>query len=189
MAKRIETWFGSLFTPSAKKIPPEYKQLAPRELAIVACGLLDAALVELLSLRFRDDRKEIDAFLGGEGDSRAPAGTFGARIQLAYLLGLIDAPMVKGLRGLKNLRNLMAHHVRVDLLSVDAQACFDTLRGVFLSGIPPESEERVFVEGMCEASRTVIQGAKDLLLVWLQLCQVTFGDRHPRITRVDALFE
>jgi hypothetical protein len=188
MAQRIETWFGNLYDPSAE-LPPEYKQLAPRELVIVACGLLDAALAEVLSLRFRDDRNETDAFLGIEGDSRAPAGTFGARIQLAYLLGLIDAPMVQGLRGLKRLRNLMAHRVRVDLLSPDAQACLDTLRGVFLSEIPSDAEHRADVESMCQASRTDLQAAKNMLLMWLLICQYMLAGRHPHITRVDAPFE
>ena len=188
MAQRIETWFGNLYDPSAK-IPAEHKQLAPRELVIIACGLLDAALAEVISLRFRDDRNESDGFLGVEGDSRAPAGTFGARIQLAYLLGLIDAPMVRGLRGLKRLRNLMAHRVRIDLLSSDAQSCLDTVRGVFLSEVASDPEHRAKVEGMCEASRTDLQTAKAMLLIWLHMCQTMLASRHPLITRVDAPFE
>lgn len=58
-----------------------------RAVAIVAAALLNAHLEQLLAGFFVDDEREIRALLDGD---RA-AGTFGTRIRLAYLLGLISA--------------------------------------------------------------------------------------------------
>jgi hypothetical protein len=65
----------------------------------------------------RQNRKEIELFLGIDGDGRAPAGSFGARIQLALLVGLITEEDATILRQIKNLRNTFAHRVKVDFLS------------------------------------------------------------------------
>jgi hypothetical protein len=88
--------------------------LSPRELAIVASAALDVALAELLSRRLTGPQNEIGEFLGVAEDGRAPAGSFGARIQLARLLGLIGDKDVAALRAMKNLRNKMAHRARMD---------------------------------------------------------------------------
>jgi hypothetical protein len=61
----------------------------------------------------RYDPKEAEDFIGLDGDGRAPVGSFGARIQLAYLLGLIEKPRMQVLRLLKDIRNLFSHRVAV----------------------------------------------------------------------------
>jgi len=113
MKWKIERWAAELY-PGEKHIFSHYEHLGPRELVIVACAVLDSALAELISLRLRDDEAEVISFLGANEDGRAPAATFGARIQLAYLLGLLDKQTVMMLRALKNLRNVMAHRAQVD---------------------------------------------------------------------------
>ena len=116
MAWKIERWLTEVF-PGESQIYSEYRSLAPRELAIVAAAVLDAALAELLSLRLVEHYKEVEEFLGLDGDGRAPAGTFGARIQLALLVGLISSDEAAILRAIKELRNLFAHRLRIGFLS------------------------------------------------------------------------
>jgi hypothetical protein len=81
MAWKIERWMTDVF-PGEAQIYSEYRALSPRELAIVSAGVLDVALAELISLRLADYPKEAEEFLGINGDGRAPAGSFGSRIQL-----------------------------------------------------------------------------------------------------------
>ena len=116
MARKIERWLSEVF-PGAENIVSAYDNLTPRELVVVAIAVLDAALLELLEQRLIDDPKEAESFLGANGDGRAPAGSFGARIQMAYLSGLITEHDMRMLRCLKSLRNLFAHRVNVDFVS------------------------------------------------------------------------
>ena len=81
MAWKIERWLAEVF-PGEERIYSEYRTLPPRELAIVSAAVLDVALAELLALRLSGEDREIEAFLGLNGDGRAPVATFGGRIQL-----------------------------------------------------------------------------------------------------------
>jgi len=95
MAWKIERWLAEVF-PGETKIYQEYRGLSPRELAIVSAAILDSALVEIIALRLGGGpEKEVEAFLGADGDGRAPVGSFGARIQLALLLGIITGGMLR----------------------------------------------------------------------------------------------
>ena len=99
------------------RIYAEYAKLPRRELAIVASAVLDVALAELLSKRLMDYPKEYEQFLGLNEDGRAPAASFGARIQLALLLGILTPDDAAILREVKNIRNKFAHRVRIDFAS------------------------------------------------------------------------
>src|SRR3989338_7778561 len=116
MVWKIERWLKDMFFGESK-IFSEYNNLTPRELAIVTAAVLDNALAELLSLRLIAYKQEVEDFLGLDGDGRAPSGSFGARIQLALLTGIITEKDVHILRTIKNLRNLFAHRVRIGFLS------------------------------------------------------------------------
>jgi len=70
MAWKIERWLAEVF-PGEKEIYSEYRELPPRELAIVCSAVLDVALAELLSLRLAEHGKEVEEFLGANGDGRA----------------------------------------------------------------------------------------------------------------------
>lgn len=116
MVWKIERWLAEVF-PGESEIYSEYRSLPPRELAIVCAAVLDVALAELLTLRLAGQEKELEEFLGLNGDGRAPAGSFGARIQLSLLVGLLTPGDAAALRTIKELRNLFAHRVRINFLS------------------------------------------------------------------------
>src|SRR5687768_433997 len=115
MTWKTERWLDEVF-PGESQIYSEYRTLSPRELAIVAAAVLDVALAELLVLRLSPYDKEAQEFLGLNGDGRAPTGTFGSRIQLGLLIGLLTPEDASILRVIKELRNLFAHRVDVSFL-------------------------------------------------------------------------
>ena len=119
MAWKTERWLEELF-PGEGQIYSEYSHLPPRELAIVSCAVLDAALADLLALRLRGGKREVEGFLGVNGDGRAPAASFGARVQLGLLVGLLTPADAEILRIFKGIRNQFAHRVNFDFLSPPA---------------------------------------------------------------------
>lgn len=126
MPWKVERWLEEVF-PGKDKIYSEYRLLPRRELAITAAAVLDAALVQLLHMRLADRGKESEDFLGLSGDSRAPCGSFGARIQLAYLVGLLTKDDIVVLRFIKNIRNAFAHRVKADF---NTQHVLPLIRGL-----------------------------------------------------------
>ena len=54
MVWKVERWLADVF-PGEANVYSEYKDLPPRELAIVAAAVLDSALAEILALRLRDN--------------------------------------------------------------------------------------------------------------------------------------
>ena len=116
MAWKVERWLADVF-PGRGNVYSEYRDLPPRELAIVAVAVLDSALAELLALRLVKDDKEIESFLGLNGDGRAPVASFGARIQLGLLIGVLTSRDAAILRTMKGIRNEFAHRVRAEFLS------------------------------------------------------------------------
>ena len=120
MAWKLEKWLSEVF-PGEDNIYSEYRHLRGRELAIVSVAVLDVALAELITLRLADVPNEAESFLGLNEDGRAPAASFGARIQLAWLLGLLMPEDVAVLRAMKGVRNVFAHRVKVTYLSPRVQ--------------------------------------------------------------------
>jgi len=116
MAWKTERWMEEVF-PGKENIYSDYRSLPTRELVVVSASVLDIALAELLSKRLIQNDKEIERFLGLNGDGRAPAASFGARIQLGYLIGILSKLDADILRTIKAMRNLFAHTVKVDFLS------------------------------------------------------------------------
>lgn len=116
MAWKIEQWLSEVF-PGEENIYSEYRSLPSRELAILCASVLDIALAELLSLRLIGYEKEIGEFLGLNGDGRAPAGSFGSRIHLGLLVGLLTKNDASILKTIKEIRNLFAHRVNLNFLS------------------------------------------------------------------------
>ena len=116
MAWKVERWLTEIF-PGEENIYSEYRDLPPRELAIVTAAVLDSALAEILTLRLKENDQEIESFLGLDGDGRAPVASFGARIQLALLLRVLTSRDAAILRTIKTIRNEFAHRVNVGFLS------------------------------------------------------------------------
>lgn len=132
MAWKVERWLDDVF-PGKDRIYDEYRHLPRRELGVVAAAVLDVALAELLSRRLIDKPKECEEFLGLNEDGRAPCGSFGSRIQLALLLGIITDTDASLLRTVKNIRNKLAHRVKADYNTPDVLPLVVSLHDKFLS--------------------------------------------------------
>ncbi len=87
--------------PERENIYSEYRNLSERELAVVAGAVLDIGLADLIALRLAEMPDEIETFLGLNEDGRAPVASFGARIQMALLLGIITKEDAAVLRAIK----------------------------------------------------------------------------------------
>lgn len=189
MAWKIERWLAEVF-PGKGQIYAEYRALPPRELAIVAAAVLDVALAELLSLRLMPIGNEAEEFLGINGDGRAPAGSFGARIQLALLVGLLTPEDATILRTIKELRNLFAHRVRLTFLSPQVLKVTTKLHRqwaahnrLFYEGVPQEHEDAQMVE-IAQYLPIVAEAGEALLLSVFSVYQAYFHRMHSRIERI-----
>lgn len=189
MAWKIERWLAEVF-PGESEIYSEYRSLPPRELAIVSAAVLDIALAELLAQRLADHKKEGEDFLGLDGDGRAPAGSFGARIQLGLLVGLLTPDDAAILRTIKELRNLFAHSVRINFLSPSVVKTSTRLHSLWLS----RSEALIRAGAMSgttaklkELARHlphVSEAGEGLLLSVLTVYQAYFHRMHSRVKRI-----
>jgi len=130
MAWKIERWSETVF-PGEEKIWEKYQDLEPYTLVILSASTIDLALVEMIAARIRHDEKEQETFLGLNEDGRAPCGSFGARIQLAYLLGLISRLDKDVFRHLKRLRNILAHRANIDFRDRSIRSCIEGIYDAF----------------------------------------------------------
>jgi hypothetical protein len=104
-----------------------------REIVLLCSAEIDLGLAQLISHKLCDDETEMVTFLGANEDGRAPAGSFGARAQLAYLLGLIDKPTLELIRIIKKLRNGFAHKVNWDWETAAVQRLiFELARMIYI---------------------------------------------------------
>jgi len=87
----------------------EIKILSQRGWAIIAASQLDEQLTALLRAFFVDDQRSADQLLEDTGAISA----FGARIELAFLLGLISARERRMLNLIRKIRNDFAHNSRI----------------------------------------------------------------------------
>lgn len=114
MAWKTEKWMTDIF-PGEENIYSNYRNLNAREFSLVSCAVIDSAIAELISMRLKESsNKELETFLGVNGDGRAPCGSLGAKLQLAYLLRILTKNDLLILRGFKKIRNSFAHSVNVD---------------------------------------------------------------------------
>lgn len=191
MAWKIERWLADVF-PGEARIYEEYRDLPPRELAIVSVAVLDVALAEILTLRLLDYEREVEEFLGVDGDGRAPAGSFGSRIQLGLLIGLLMPEDAAILRAMNQLRNLFAHRVRVTFLSPAVVKLTTKLHALWLAraesaikaGAPPADLSRLKDVGRRLSRET--EAGEGLLLAVFTVYQAYFRRMHSRVTRIDS---
>ena len=193
MAWKIERWFAEVF-PAETEIYAEYRALPPRELAIVSAAVLDVAIAELLALRLADHQRESEEFLGVNGDGRAPAGSFGARIQLGLLVGLLTPEDVAILRTIKELRNLFAHRVRINFLSPSVLKTTTKLHGLWMSrskALIKAGAMSGTTEHLAQIGRhlpKLAEAGEGLLLSVFTVYQAYFHRMHSRVQRLgDAL--
>jgi DNA-binding MltR family transcriptional regulator len=81
------------------------QQLSDRGSAIVFTSLVDGLLAELLRDFFVNHQKTVDKML----DDPGPLSSFGVRIELAFLLGLITSRERRMLNLIRKIRNDFAH--------------------------------------------------------------------------------
>ena len=77
-----------------------------RGCALIAAAFVDAQLKELFRACFIDDAKCMDDPLG----TSKPLGTFSARIDLAFALGLLDSDVHRDLHLIRKIRNEFGHN-------------------------------------------------------------------------------
>ena len=189
MAWTVERWLADVF-PGEENIYSEYRELHPRELTIVAVAVLDSALAEILTLRLKEDDKETASFLGLNGDGRAPVASFGARIQLALLTGILTDRDATILRTLKGIRNAFAHRVNVDFLSPIVLSKTEKLLSLWVEFSEQLSGTGVF-SGSSEHLDVIKQhlpshgeAGEGLLLAVFSVYQAYFHRMHSRVERV-----
>lgn len=191
MAWKIERWFAEVF-PGETQIYAEYHSLPPRELAIVSAAVLDVALAELLARRLIDQTKEVEEFLGANGDGRAPAGSFGARIQLGLLVGLLTPDDAAILRNIKELRNLFAHRVRINFLSPDVLKSTTKLYDLWVrrsAALAKAGAMSGTTEKLAEIGHflpRVAEAGEGLLLSVFMVYQAYFHLMHSRVQRLGS---
>tara|TARA_R110002111_G_scaffold262878_1_gene342627 strand:+ start:15983 stop:16585 length:603 start_codon:yes stop_codon:yes gene_type:complete len=193
MAWKVERWLEDVF-PGEDRIYEEYRLLPRRELGVVAAAVLDVALGELLSRRLIDKPKEYEEFLGLNEDGRAPCASFGARIQLGLLLGIITETDASLLRTVKNIRNKLAHRVKSDYNTSDVLPLITSLHDKFLS-----QSNRLIERGVLPGPQhdftllrphleTTPEAGAGLLLAVLTVYQSYFHRLSDLITRVTIVF-
>lgn len=103
----MATRFDSTDVAAAKRLVSEFKGETDRSCGILCGEWLSANLLTLLRKVMRDLPSDRDLLDG----ARAPIGTFSARIDLAYALGLINTEMRVDLDLMRKVRNRCAHHI------------------------------------------------------------------------------
>jgi DNA-binding MltR family transcriptional regulator len=91
----------------------EIETSTDRAAAIVAVAFVEDHLTSALRRRFHQDEKVLDEMFRESG----PLGTFGAKTQLAYLVGMFSSRVASDLNYLRKIRNKFAHNVEIDSFS------------------------------------------------------------------------
>lgn len=139
MAQKREKW--AELVQGIEADADHFKTLTDRELAIVGAATIDVAVAHLIECRLVDHPKDIQKFLGLEGGTNAPAGSFGARIQLAKLIGIFTPKEITAIDAVRKIRNHLAHRVNASLHDSEIKSAIVPLSEwlrVMLNGSAPE---------------------------------------------------
>lgn len=90
-----------------KKFIDEFKNESDRAAVILGAAKLDIQLYQLLVKHLRTPASSNDELFDGD----APLGSFSAKINMAYRLGLIDEEFTRALHLIRRIRNSFAHEV------------------------------------------------------------------------------
>ena len=194
VAWKVEHWLAEVF-PGKSNIYSEYRDLRPRELAIVVAAVLDSALAELLAIRLNTNENEMESFLGLKGDGRAPAASFGARIQLCLLLNVLSSRDAAILRTIKSIRNEFSHRVNVGFLSPEILKGTTKLLSLWkdlvehlsaASGISVRREGLLLIEQQLRHETAAGEG---LLLAVFSVYQAYFHLMHARLRPIGSAID
>jgi DNA-binding MltR family transcriptional regulator len=100
MDTNIEHWLKLLNT--------ELGGTSDRSCVITAASIIDHLLQELLRAKLVPNSSSNDSLFDG---ANAPMGTFSARIDLAYRIGLISGQFARDLHLIRRMRNDLAHSI------------------------------------------------------------------------------
>jgi DNA-binding MltR family transcriptional regulator len=119
----------------------EFQGETDRAAAVLSSAYLDHLLGQLIAASMAVEYDKVDKLLYQDG--HGPLGTFSARIDTAYCLGLISKDERSDLHSIRNIRNDFAH--KLTGLTFDYQTIADrclNLKGAQVGGRPPISRER-----------------------------------------------
>lgn len=192
LAWKVEKWLSEVF-PGPSRIYDEYKNLPARELVIVGSACLDLAIAELISKRLLNNSREYEEFLGLNEDGRAPAGSFGARIQLALLLGIINEGDAEILRIIKKIRNRFAHRVKTGFADPVVRSLLTDLLDIsakrklmhWTESLAPQGKERL------KSTKSIVnahpEGAAAIFLATFSTYQAYFHRLSELIERLELI--
>ena len=156
-----------------RRITEEFRAESDRAAALVAAALLDANLESLLRSFLVADESEVEALLGTNLQS------LGARMRMAYLLGLVSVDEMHDLRIIKEIRNYFAHNLHVSFEDSYVQrACgqFRLLRRLLGEGVVV-SHRQALEQSTCVLSNLLVRRRQRVLSRRLQ--------KRPEMTHVE----
>lgn len=104
------------------------KQESDKGAVLIASGLFEEALRELITKHLYPCLDKRDPLFSGDGSA---LGTFEARIEIAYRLGLLNSEMRRHLNLFRKLRNEFAHNIyKTSLTEADVK---DRLAAIYSS--------------------------------------------------------
>jgi len=173
---------------------------SPRGSAIVAVSILDQILGELIAARLQPVTDTPDSLLSGV---YAPLGSFAAKIDIAYRLGVIRPETRKALHVLRDLRNQFAHDYESE--GFDTSSCRDRVRNLVAFAAPiteailssmqrhePELFRHVFGRepgSLRAAELPDVVGPRLVLHLLIALMASALRDTVQDVVRLDKLYE
>lgn len=144
-----------------RRVVREFGDESNRGAALVAAALLDLNLEDLLRTFMIDDPVEVEYLLGSGLQS------YGARIRVAYALGLVSDDEANDLRVIQSVRNYFAHNLHVTFEAEVVQVQLERLR--LLRQVLPEarrlSPRRQLEQAACMLSAVLVQRLQDVAAI------------------------
>jgi len=157
----------------------QLERSSDRAIAIIASAILEEHMTNVIKRRWQQHPTTIARILHPEG----PLGSFGPKIDLVLLMGLISSEGHADLKLIKRIRNRFAHYLEVDNFETPEirSRCFElkhfekfVLTNAEMSG--PTPPKKLFgIAGMDEKLKT--PGGR--FIVAVQVYSVLFGGDFP----------
>jgi DNA-binding MltR family transcriptional regulator len=144
MSKALNEFLrGPLDQAEFKRLETESRRSSARGAVMIVGAIIDDILADAIRSKLVNTDKDEELF----GVER-PLGTFGARLKLAYALGLVSKKMYHDMDNLRKIRNAFAHGLRH--LTFDTPEIATLVRGMHcakdLKGYETASVRRIFID-------------------------------------------
>jgi len=119
----------------------EFQGETDRAAAVLSAAYLDHLLGELIAASMAVEHSKVDKLLYRDG--HGPLGSFSAKIDTAYCLGLLSEDEYSDLHSIRHIRNDFAH--KLTGLAFEYRSIADrclNLKGAQVGGRPPTARER-----------------------------------------------